>query len=245
MNRIDPWKLCSMDDNYTASWFDYNQHQFPQSRRKAGKDVSETATSTMQLSVVFNNLGNFQRTQKITNPSTGKTKTLVMKDKNMLTTFWGQNYGHILLTAEAGTLPMDQEFLLNEFGLTGKHTKEEYLACHAKIGHGGYVRLVWETDVTQPSKVFDPAKELDPKGRNTAAIFEVYFGKEVTDKDVTDSRARGSHGTMDTGARGSNEATCSRARADLRRSGLRKVRCCVLHLHHQEAKRPQKARDWL
>ena len=97
-----------------------------------------------------------------------------MKEKNMLTTFWGQNYGHILLTAEAGTLPMDKIFLLNEFGLTGQHSSQEYLACHAKLGEGGYIRLVWETDVN--------GTEFDPKGRNTAAIFEIYFGKEADDR---------------------------------------------------------------
>ena len=149
----------------------------------------------------------------------------------MLTQFWGQNYGHVLLTAEAGTLPMDKDFLLKEFGLHGQHSSQEYLACHAKLGEGGYIRLVWETDVN--------GTEFDPKGRNTAAIFEIYFGKEADDCQSGRGQSLG-HGSSS-----NQQTTDPRERTCLRRAGLRKVRACVLHLNYMEAKKPKNARDWL
>ena len=154
---------------------------------------------------------------------------------NMLLECWGQSYAHIVLTAEAGTLPMDQKKLKKKFGLTGAHSQEEYLACHARVGTTGSVEKIWESDPTSTS---------------TAAIFEIVFG---TSPQVSRERSGEKHyKSYDqpwvSHERSGKRHQVSHERSDekyITRAGLRKVRCCVLHLHHKTAMKPHRAREWL
>ena len=49
------------EDAYTRAWFDYCRSVFPQSVRKAGPNVDLLNVSTYQCSIVFNNMGSFNR----------------------------------------------------------------------------------------------------------------------------------------------------------------------------------------
>ena len=48
-------------DAYTKAWFDYCRSSFPQSVRKSGPDVDLYNVSTYQCSILFNNMGSFNR----------------------------------------------------------------------------------------------------------------------------------------------------------------------------------------
>ena len=49
------------EEAYTRAWFDYCRSVFPQSVRKAGPNVDLLNVSTYQCSIVFNNMGSFNR----------------------------------------------------------------------------------------------------------------------------------------------------------------------------------------
>ena len=60
----------------------------------------------------------------------------------LLTEFWGNNYAHVILTAEADSLPTDAKGLLNDYGLVGCHSsRSNDLSVHARINSSGYMRL--------------------------------------------------------------------------------------------------------
>ena len=133
MNKIEPWQLTDLDDPYTREWFNYSKNVFPQSRPQVGDDVETHAATTYQLSAAFLNLGSFQRTTSVTNPVTGERRNMRQPNLNMLVELWGNNYAHIILTAEAGTLPTDKNELKEKYGLTGAHSDGSYLVCHAQF----------------------------------------------------------------------------------------------------------------
>ena len=49
------------EDAYTRAWSDYCRSVFPQSVRKAGPNVDLYNVSTYQRSIIFNNMGSFNR----------------------------------------------------------------------------------------------------------------------------------------------------------------------------------------
>ena len=51
----------TLEDAYTKGWFDYCRSVFPQSVRKAGPNVDLYNVSTFQCSMLFNNMGSFNR----------------------------------------------------------------------------------------------------------------------------------------------------------------------------------------
>ena len=52
---------ATSEDAHTRAWFDYCRSVFPQSVRKAGPDVNLCNVSTYQCSILFNNMGSFNR----------------------------------------------------------------------------------------------------------------------------------------------------------------------------------------
>ena len=69
------------------------------------------------MSVMFMNLGNMARTAWVT---TGENKKTIKDERiNILQEFWGNNYAHIVITAEADELPQDPEELKSRVGLIG------------------------------------------------------------------------------------------------------------------------------
>ena len=88
---------------------------------------------------------------------------------SLLTEFSGNNYAHVILTAEADSLPTDAKELLHGYGLAGCHSsRSNDLPVHARIDSSGKIRLLWESDV-------------DTRNGH-AAIFEVKFGKRQTEQ---------------------------------------------------------------
>ena len=83
---------------------------------------------------------------------------------SLLTEFWRNNYAHVILTAEADSLPTDEKELLDVYGLVGCHSsRSNGLSVHARIDSTGYVHLLWASS--------------EEDGELThAAIFEVKFG---------------------------------------------------------------------
>ena len=87
----------------------------------------------------------------------------------------GNNYAHVVVTAEADSLPTDAKQLFEEQGLVGCHsTNGNYVSVHARIDSTGHVRLLWESN------------DEEDKGSH-AAIFEVKLGKKA-EGSLTDSR---------------------------------------------------------
>ena len=85
---------------------------------------------------------------------------------SLLREFGGNNYAHVILTAEADGLPTGDKELLEDHGLQ--------MTCqfHARIDSSGYVRLLWESE--------------DHRNGH-AAIFEVKYRKKKATRAVTQS----------------------------------------------------------
>ena len=66
---------------------------------------------------------------------------------SLLRKFCRNNYAHVILTAEADSLPTDEKYLLEDYGLVGCHsTKGNFMSVHARIDSTGYVRLPRESN---------------------------------------------------------------------------------------------------
>ena len=161
---------------------------------------------------------------------------------SLLRESWGNNHAHVILTAEADSLPTDEKKLLDDCRLVVCHSsRSNDLSVHARIDSSGYVRLLWESDD-------------DRNGH--AATFEVKFGKR-SKKAITQlprSRERSAEQLFDTlepvafAVEGSDLGTAedlfvptarcindTKKRQLLTRSGLPRLICCVCHLHHKWA----------
>ena len=88
------------------------------------------------------------------------------------------NYAHVILTAEADSLPTDARQLLKDYGLVECHSnKGNYLSAHARIDSTGHVRrLLWESN------------DEEDTGSH-ATILEVKFGQR-SEGSNTDLRER-------------------------------------------------------
>ena len=94
------------EDAYKRAWFDDCRSVFPQSVRKAGPDVDLYNVSTFQCSILFNNIGSFNlKAENMDKPISSSEKFNVTNDfqLSLLREFWGHNYAHVILTAEAVT----------------------------------------------------------------------------------------------------------------------------------------------
>ena len=235
------------EDACTTAWFDYCRSVFPQSVRKAGPDVDLHNVSMYECSILFNNMGSFNRKSEFRKAEnmhksfSPKEKFNITDDRqlSLLREFWGNNHAHVIPTAEAGSLPTDEKELLGDYGLVGCHSsRSNALSVHARIDSSGYVRLSWESDD-------------DRKGH--AANFEVKFGNK-TKRAATGSRERTAEQLFDhlesvaLVVEGSDLGTTedpfeptarcindTKKRQLVTRSGLPRLRCCVCHLHHKWA----------
>ena len=87
---------ATSEDAYTKAWFDCCLSVFPQSVRKAGPDVNLYNVSTYQCSILFNNMGSFNRksefrkVENIVKPSSSNERFNVTNDPHfsLLTELW-------------------------------------------------------------------------------------------------------------------------------------------------------------
>ena len=149
-------RRATSEDAYTKAWYDCCRSIFPQSVRKTGPDVDLYNVSTYQCSILLNNMGSFNRksefrqAENIDKPISSNEKFNVTNDPQLplLTAFWRNNKAHVILTADADSLPTDGRKLLNDHGLVGCHSsKSNDLSVHARNGSSGYIRLLWKSDV--------------------------------------------------------------------------------------------------
>ena len=244
-------KRCTVPPPKTPTqkaWFDCCRSVFPQTVRKAGPDVNLYYVPMYQLSILFYNMGSFNKKSEfrkavnIDKPISSNKRFNVTDDPHLslLTEFWGNNYAHVLLTAEADSLPADAKELIHGHRLVGCHSsKSNDLTVHDRIDSSGFFRRLWESDVG------------DRNGH--AAIFEVEFGKKIN-RATDSSRERSAEHLLndlhsvafvvegsDLGAsEDCFEPTAScindiKRRQLVTRSGLSRLRCCVCHLHHKRA----------
>ena len=125
----------------------------------------------------FNRKSYLRKAENIDKPISSNDKFNVTSDPqfSFLIDFWRNNYAHVILTAEADSLPTDANKLLSDTGLVGCHSsRNNDLSVHARVNSSGYILLLWESDD-------------DRNGH--AAIFEVKFGK-TSDRAVRVSRER-------------------------------------------------------
>ena len=98
---------------------------------------------------------------------------------SLLKEFCGNNYAHVIWTAEEDNLPTNTRQLLEDCGLVGCHsTRGNDLSNYTKIDSTGYVRLLWESN--------GGANEF-----SHAAIIEVIFGK-TSERALEDLRKQNS-----------------------------------------------------
>ena len=232
---------ATFEDAPAQAWFDYFKSAFPQSVKKTGRELDQYSVSNCQCNILFNNMGSFNRTSEFRReenkgkPVHKKEKFNVTKDPrlSLLREFWGNNYAHVIMTAEADSLPKDPVELLNTFGLRGCHSDNEHLSVHARIGSSGEVRELWES-------------EKEDMDRGHAAIFEVRFGEksdpESCERSVDaywlfDAQERTAK-AVESGLPFDDEPTANcindfKKRQLVHNSSLTRLRCCVCHLHHE------------
>ena len=155
-----------------------------------------------------------------------------------------------MLTSEADSLPTDTWQLIEDDGLVGCHSARSHdLSVHAKIDSTGYVRFLWES--------IGKAIEF-----SFASIFEVKIGQKP-ERALADLREKtvesllSDLGTFALVIEGSDlsmtednsvpTARCiqdTKKRELVTRSNLHGLRCCVCHLHHEQALRaPHRVRQ--
>ena len=59
---------ATSDDDFSQAWFDGRRNVFPQSVRKAGPDVNLKNVPTNQCSILFINMGSFNRKSEFRKP---------------------------------------------------------------------------------------------------------------------------------------------------------------------------------
>ena len=181
-SNSDRMHSTTPEDAHTQAWFDKSQNIFPQSVRKTGTNVEIYNVPTYQCSILFNNVVSFNRKSEFRKPQNlnkpiAKSEKFSVTDLSPLREFWGNNYAHVILTAEADRLSTDAKQLPEDYGLVGCHSSRgNYLSVHARIDTTGYVRLLWES-----------SEEEDTNSH--AANFQVKFGNKA-EGAITDSRER-------------------------------------------------------
>ena len=227
---IDPNKLGDAAEPYTKAWYLQSLDSLPTSRPSRLPGSTWKRTSSWQLSLMFMNMGNMGRLSHVEN-KLGK-KTLKDRRLSILRDLWGQNWAHVTMCAEASELPQDRDVLMENYGFVGKHSEEEKdLAVHARVGPGGFVKLLWE-DLNQTCP--EPGKPAKYNGH--AAIFEVDFGKNDTDE--CESLALLDSANCAAKARFEDRRQDSFTKDGLLyHAGLHSVRCCVVHINNDCARR--------
>ena len=150
----------------TEKWMKYSMHSFPTSSGESRVQEMETEgwnVSSMQLSVFVANMGNLARPSVISGKKINRKTCDIIP---LVARFVLQNWSHIRLFAESGTLLQDefQEFLRGK-NLIGAHgNQHETLSCY----------------VTGNSRSGTKVKCIAEGGNNHMkySIFEVVFGQE-------------------------------------------------------------------
>ena len=98
--------------------------------RKTGTHVELCNVPTYRCSILFNNIGSFNRKSEFRKPENlnkpvAKGEKLNVADLSLLQEFWGNNYAHVFLTAEAGSLSTDAKQVLEDCGFGGMPLKEK------------------------------------------------------------------------------------------------------------------------
>ena len=109
---ISEMHRATYEDAHTRARFECSRSVFPQSVRKAGPNVDLENVSTNQCSTLFNIMASFNRKSKF-RKAENMYKLVSPNEKfnvtNLLREFWGNNYAHLILTAEADSLPTDEK----------------------------------------------------------------------------------------------------------------------------------------
>ena len=94
--------------------------------RKTVSNVDIYSVSTYQCSILFNNMGSFNRKSEFPKAENHVTELSPLGE------FLGNNHAHVILTAEADSLPIDEKKLLEDCGVVGCHSsKSNDLSVHA------------------------------------------------------------------------------------------------------------------
>ena len=169
------------EDEFAQTWFDYGRSVFPQSVRKTGTNVELCNVPTYQCSILFSNMGWFNRKCEVRKPQ--NLNKPVAKGGSSMSPIchYSENSGETTtrmcfwqrkLTAYRQT----QNSCLRTVALVGCHSsRSNDLSVHARIGSRRYVRLLLESS------------EEDDKNSH-AAIFEVKIGEKNSKR--TESRER-------------------------------------------------------
>ena len=138
-SKSDKMHRATSDDDFTQAWVDYGRSVFPQSVRQTGTNVELFNVSTYQCSILFNNMGSFNRKSEFRKAENldrpvAKSEKYNITDVSLLKEFWGNNNAHVILTAEADSSSTDAKELLEDYGSVGCHSQRgNYLSIHARI----------------------------------------------------------------------------------------------------------------
>ena len=93
--------------------------------------------------VSLNQKSEFRKAENMDKPVSPQEKFNVTSDPHLslLREFLGNNYAHVILRAEADSLPTDEKELLDAYGLVGCHSsRSNGLSVHARMDTLQYLR---------------------------------------------------------------------------------------------------------
>ena len=171
-------------DAYTKAWFDCYRSIFPQSVRKASLDVNFYNEPTYQCSILFNNVGSFNRKSEFRKAENIEKPILQMKSSTLPAILschssqnsGGKNCAHATSTAEADSSPTDANKLLKDNCLVGCDSSKKAMTCQSTrelipqdiVSFYGNQMLMTEMDMHQTFKS-DLARRQKEQSENRAS----------------------------------------------------------------------------
>ena len=92
-SNSDKMHRATPEDEFAQTWFDYGRSVFPQSARKTGTHVELCNVPTYQCSILFNNIGSFNRKSEFRKPENlnkpvAQGEKFNVADLSLLRDFW-------------------------------------------------------------------------------------------------------------------------------------------------------------
>ena len=94
----------------------------------------------------FNRKGEFRKVENIDKPISSNERFNVTNEPHisLLTEFWRNNNAHVILTAEADSLPTDAKELFHDYDFVGCHSsRSNDLSVHPRIDSSGFFQHLW------------------------------------------------------------------------------------------------------
>ena len=122
---------ATSEDAYTKAWFDCCRRIFPTIREEGRPGVDFYNVSTYQCSILFNNMGSFNRKSEFRKAETVGKPISSNENFHVASDLLGNNCAHVILTAQADSLPTDARKLLSTTMAQWDVIRAEAMTCQS------------------------------------------------------------------------------------------------------------------